>query len=238
MQFLGFPTVEQMHMASELCEEETSRSSLNFYTYVLEVIKAFKGRNATPRVICNSMTREYLLFECRSGHEEDKYEMPDVYNRFVDAGFYCEHADSELHRKSNTSSLLICWDPKVIRNAVVRKILDDNDTYNLYLTISRYISAENLLPRAVRTSKDYLMIHGLCTQEWISLPLVTTSMFEDAIKVGDVLWKMGYYVGIRQDTRREETWTLFVCWDTAVTQYRGEPTACFEFTGEVPSSWK
>lgn len=238
MDVKGIPSIEDMHNAYLKTCADKRESSLGMYAYILEVLKKFSGMNAIPRVICDIVTQEYLRFQCREGHPKDLEEIPLIAKEFAKAGYYVELNNSDLDISTETVSFLFCWDSQVIENYEIKIMLPDPQDYSLYCTVLSYMNAEKRLPESTIDQKEEINIDACYTKQWTAVSIISSDMYNRAIRVGHLLWDRGKYIGIRKDPRKTECWTMFVCWDPRITTYRGEATQFLEFEGYVPKSWR
>lgn len=238
MTYEGFPNPEILHGQSSKIEEDVLFSDLDFMQYTLESLRKFSGLNAVPRVICDTVTREYITFSMRPQSYDTVEEIKKVADSYRAAGFYVEVDSSVDALASSTVSLLISWSPAVVQSNAAAKSLPHEENYQLYLLVMQYIRAEVSLEKLSMNNKGILCIGDTQTRKWVSISILSHTMYREVLPVCEILWKFGYYVGIAQNPRRDEAWTLFVSWDPAITKQRPEHDLQYSFVGKLPMGWK
>lgn len=163
--------------------------------------------------------------------------LPSVAKDLESLGYYVEVDNTHVAQISQTSSMVICWDPMVNVAKKARDSFVDPSMFQLYITIMQYVRAEKSIEDLTINPKSEIQINGFITRKWVSISLVTADMYEEALAVGTFLWDNAYYVGICKDNRRRLAWTMFVCWEPSIVKTKGEHDEVFTFNGEIPKTW-
>lgn len=227
----------EMHAKAMMEDSQTPQYDMSFFDYVMMRLNNFSGNNYIPRVVCSILTKEYIIIAARPKCCSDELELPEVAERLKKKGYYVDVEDDNIARLSNTMSMLICWDPLVSTVVNAKGQIADPKSFNLYMTAMQYIRAEEAMSELPVSIKEELVIEEVYTKKWVSIALVSETMRQEALIVGDFLWDKGYYVGIERNARRENTWTMFISWDHRIAVRKGEHAEDFAFNGRKPESW-